>query len=138
MLPGTSVLHFKRNKACGAPGSEKPRNPLDRLIRNGGGKQGRGNQAPYRQYGLDTEIQYRLRRLHGHAKASRILSEREAYMEFQYRPHIVDTYTIADVVFADAVSETSIGQRNVPTLDMRMTGFSRGKLNGQNDEGQQD
>ena len=31
--------------------------------------------------------------------------EREAHMEFQHRPHIVDTDTIADAVFVDAVSE---------------------------------
>ena len=36
-------------------------------------------------------------------KPSRILSERDAHTEFQYRPHIVDT----DAVFANAVSETS-------------------------------
>ena len=30
-------------------------------IGNGGGKQGRGNQPPYRRYGPDTEIQYRPR-----------------------------------------------------------------------------
>ena len=41
-------------------------------------------------------------------KPSRILSKREADTEFQYRPHIVDTDTIADAVFADAISETSI------------------------------
>ena len=35
------------------------------------------------------------------------LSKTEADTEFQYRPHIVDTDTIAGVVFADAVSETS-------------------------------
>ena len=40
-------------------------------------------------------------------KPSRILSKREADTEFQYRPHIVDTDTIADAVFADAISETS-------------------------------
>ena len=34
--------------------------------------------------------------------------QREADTEFQYRPHIVDTDTIADAVFADAISETSI------------------------------
>ena len=33
--------------------------------------------------------------------------KREVHTEFQYRPHIVDTDTIADAVFADAVSETS-------------------------------
>ena len=44
----------------------------------------------------------------GLAKPSRILSKREAHTEFQYRPRIVDTDTIADTVFADAISETSI------------------------------
>ena len=39
----------------------------------------------------DTEIQYRLRKPHRLAKPSRILSKSEADMEFQYRPHIVDT-----------------------------------------------
>ena len=57
---------------------------------------------PYRRYGPDTEIQYRPREPHGLAKTSRILSKREADMEFQYRPHIVDT----DAIFADAISET--------------------------------
>ena len=60
-------------------------------IGNGVGKQGRGNQPPYRRYGPDTEIQYRLRKPHGLAKPSRILSKREADTEFQYRPRIVDT-----------------------------------------------
>ena len=62
-------------------------------IGNGVGKQGRGNQPPYRRYGPDTEIQYRPREPHGLAKTSRILSKREADTEFQYRPHIVDTDT---------------------------------------------
>ena len=44
---------------------------------------------------------------HGPAKPSRILSKREADTEFQYRPHIVDTDTIADAALADAISETS-------------------------------
>ena len=66
-------------------------------IGNGGGKQGRGNQPPNRRYGPDTEIQY-----------SRLLSKKEADTEFQYRPHIVDTDTIADAIFADAISETSM------------------------------
>ena len=60
-------------------------------IGNGVGKQGRGNQPPYRRYGPDTEIQYRPRKPHGLAKPSRILTKREADTEFQYRPHIVDT-----------------------------------------------
>ena len=60
-------------------------------IGNGVGKQGRGNQPPYRRYGPNTEIQYRLRKPHGLAKPSRILSKREADTEFQYRPHIVNT-----------------------------------------------
>ena len=42
-------------------------------IGNGVGKQGRGNRPPYRRYGPDTEIQYRLRKPHGLAKPSRIL-----------------------------------------------------------------
>ena len=53
-------------------------------IGNCGGKQGRGNQPPYRRYGPDTEIQYRPRKPHGPAKLSRILSKREADTEFQY------------------------------------------------------
>ena len=73
---------------------------------NGSGKQGRGNQPPYRRYGPDTEIQYRPQKPHGPAKSSRILSKREDGI-FQYGPHIVDTDTIADAVFADAISETS-------------------------------
>ena len=76
-------------------------------IGNGGGKQGRGNRPPYRRYGPDTEIQYRPRKPHGPAKPSRNFSKKEADTEFQYRPHIVDTDTIADAVFADAISETS-------------------------------
>ena len=40
-------------------------------------------------------------------KPNRILSKREADTEFQYRPHIVETDTIADSIFADAISETS-------------------------------
>ena len=47
-------------------------------------------------------------RLKGLAKPSRILSERIAHSNFQYRPHIVDTDTIADAAFADAVSESSM------------------------------
>ena len=74
----------------------------------GPGKQGRGNQPPYRRYGPDTEIQCRPQKPHGPAKPSRILSKTEADTEFQYRPHIVDTDMIADAVFADAISETSI------------------------------
>ena len=45
----------------------------DVAIGNGGGKQGRGNQPYYRRYGPDTEILYRLRKLHRHAKPSRSL-----------------------------------------------------------------
>ena len=56
---------------------------------------------PMRKFSID-------RKLHGLAKPSKILSEREAHTEFQYRPHIVDTDTIADAVVADAVSETSM------------------------------
>ena len=62
-------------------------------IGNGVGRQGRGNQPPYRRYGTDAEIQYRLREPHGLEKTSSILSKREADTEFQYRPHIVDTDT---------------------------------------------
>ena len=36
-----------------------------------------------------------------------ILSKSEADTGFQYRPRIVDTDTIADAIFADAISETS-------------------------------
>ena len=57
---------------------------------------GRGNQPP--NHGPDTEIQYRPQKPHGPAKLSRILSKREANTECQYRPHIVDTDTIADAV----------------------------------------
>ena len=77
-------------------------------IGNAGSKQDRGNQPPYRRYGPDAEIQYRPRKPHGPAKPSRILSKREADAEFQYRPHIVDTDTIRDAVFEDAISEISI------------------------------
>ena len=62
-------------------------------IGNGVGRQGRGNQTPYRRYGPDAEIQHRLREPHGLTKTSRLLSKREADKEFQYRPHIVDTDT---------------------------------------------
>ena len=65
--------------------------PFSLRIGNGVGKQGRGNQPPYRRYGPDTEIQYRPRKPHRLAKPNRILSKREADTEFQYRPHIVDT-----------------------------------------------
>ena len=34
--------------------------------------------------------------------------QREADTEFQYRPHIADRTTIADAIFADAISETPI------------------------------
>ena len=44
-------------------------------IGNGVGKEGRGNQPPYRRYGPDTEIQYRPQKPHGLAKPSRILSK---------------------------------------------------------------
>ena len=62
-------------------------------IGNGVGKQGRGNQPPYRRHGPHMEIQYRPREPHRLAKTSRIFSKREADTEFQYRPHIVDTDT---------------------------------------------
>ena len=62
-------------------------------IGNGVGKQGGGNQPPYRRYGPNTEIQHRPREPHGLTKTTRILSKREADTEFQYRPHIVDTET---------------------------------------------
>ena len=74
-------------------------------IGNGGGKQGRSNQPPYRRYGPDTEIQYRSQHM-DLAKPSRILSKREADTEFQYRPHIVDTDIDCRRIFADAISET--------------------------------
>ena len=67
-------------------------------IANGGGKQGRGNQPPYRRHGPDTEIQYRPRKPHGPVKPSRSLSKRDTDTEFQYRPQIVATDTIADAV----------------------------------------
>ena len=60
--------------------------PYSLGIGNGVGKQGRGNQPPYRRYGLDTEIQYRPQEPHGLAKTSRSLSKREADTEFQ-TPH---------------------------------------------------
>ena len=60
------------------------------------------------RYGPDTEIQYRPRKPHGLAKPSRSRSKREADTEVQYRPHIVDTDTISDAAFADAISETSM------------------------------
>ena len=82
-------------------------------IGNGGGKQGRGNQPPYRRYGPDTEIQYRPRKPHGPAKSSRILSKREADTESQCRPHFIDADTIVDAVFADAISETSVLKKEV-------------------------
>ena len=68
---------------------------------------GSRQSTPYRRYGPDTEIQYRLRKPHGPAKRSRIPSKREADTEFQYRPYIVDTDAITDARFADAISETS-------------------------------
>ena len=54
-------------------------------IRNGGGKQGGGNQPPNRRCGPDTEIQHRPCKPHGLLKPSRILSKREADTEFQFR-----------------------------------------------------
>ena len=57
---------------------------------------------PIRKYSIDpgshTDLQ----------KPSRILSKRQVDTEFQYRPYIVDTATIADAVFADAISGTPI------------------------------
>ena len=75
-----------------------------------GGRGVSGNRKWWRQTGsrqstpLSTirtqyEIQYRPWKRHGPAKPSRILSKREADTEFQYRPHIVDTDTIADAIF---------------------------------------
>ena len=73
---------------------------------------GRDNQPPYRQYVPNTEIQYRPPRGYTDMqKPSRIFSEREAHMEFQSRPHTIDTDTIADAVFADAVSKSSSRRR---------------------------
>ena len=66
-------------------------------------------------YGPDTEVQYRPWKPHEPAKPSRILSKKEADVEFQYRPHNADSNTIADApFFADAVSETSILASNTP------------------------
>ena len=82
-------------------------------VGNGGGKQGgaalnpRLHSTPYRRCGPDTEIKYRPQKPHGLAKPSGILSKREADTEFQYRPRIIDTDMFADVVFADAIAETS-------------------------------
>ena len=75
-------------------------------IGHGVGKRSRP-PTPYRRYGSYTEIQCRPREPHRLAKPIRILSEREAHTECQCRPHIVDTDTIADAIFADAISETS-------------------------------
>ena len=44
-------------------------------IGNAGGKQGRGNQPPYRRCGPDTEIQYRPRNPHELLKVARLQSE---------------------------------------------------------------
>ena len=77
-------------------------------IGNGGGKQGRGNQPPIStirtRYGNSVSTPEAT----WTCKPSRILSEREAHTESQYRPHIVDTNTIAAAFLADAVSETSM------------------------------
>ena len=87
------IQHVCTGSSCCTSRAESERkavlHPLG--IGNGVGKQGRGNQPPYRRYGPDTEIQYRLRKPHGVAKSSRILSKREADTEFQCRPHMVDT-----------------------------------------------
>ena len=89
-----TVFWGKRDPSLGQLGTR----PCDKPL-------GMGNL--YRRYGPDTEIQYRPRKLHGPAKPSGTLSKREADAEFQYRPHIIDTDTIADAVFADAMSQTS-------------------------------
>ena len=65
-------------------------------IGNGVGKQGSRQSTPYRQYGPDTEIQFRPLEPHGLAKPSRILSKREADTEFQYRPHILSGPVLRD------------------------------------------
>ena len=70
------------------------------------------NPPMIRRCGPDAEIQHGHRNPHKLAESSRILSTREADTEIQYRPHIFDTDTIvdaifADAVFADAISETS-------------------------------
>ena len=85
--------------------------PLGQSVQNlgiggGVGKQGRGNQHPYRQYGPDTEIQYRPRKPHGLAKPSRILSKRRPIRNFSIDPTSSIRTSIADAIFADAISET--------------------------------
>ena len=76
-------------------------------IGNGGGKKGRGNQPPNRRYGPDTDIQYRPRNPPEHAKPSRNASKREADTEFSIDPTSSIRTSIADAIFADAISETS-------------------------------
>ena len=68
-------------------------------IRNGVGKQGRGNQPPPSTIRTRYRNSVSTSEAAGLAKANRILSEREAHKEFQYRPHILDMDTIADAVF---------------------------------------
>ena len=75
-------------------------------IGNGVGKQGGGNQPPYRRYGPDTEIQYRSRKPHGLAKPSRTLSKRKLIRNFSIDPTSSIRTSIADSIFADAISET--------------------------------
>ena len=94
-IPKIPNLSVKR--LPGSPAVWEPE--LSQTIGNGGGKQGRGNHPPYRRHRPDLEIQHQPQKLHRHAKSSRILHEREAHMEFQYRPHIVDMDTIVDTVF---------------------------------------
>ena len=93
---------------------------------------------PHRRYGSHTEIQYRPRKPHGFAKPSRILSKKEADTEFQYRPHIVDTDTIADAVFCgrhfrDFYVIISPFCRGVPSDGLRRYGLSILKTQGKSE-----
>ena len=75
-------------------------------IGNGVGKQGRGNQPPYRRHGPDTEIQYQPRKPHGLSKPRRIFSQRKPIRNVSINPTPSIRTSIADAVFADAISET--------------------------------
>ena len=69
-------------------------------IGNGGGKQGRGNQPPYRRYGSDTEIQYRPWEATRTCKTQQnSLQKGSRYGISVSTPHRVNTDTIADAVF---------------------------------------
>ena len=77
-------------------------------IGNGVGKEGRGNQPPYRRYGPDTEIQlYRPPGSHTDwQKQAEFSPKAKPIRNFSIDPTSSIRTPIADAIFADAISES--------------------------------